>query len=60
MTKTPPPDSPEIDGFTAELVRQRRSAHTIRAYTQDLTGFARWFLDTTGKQAFTPNPWIPS
>lgn len=42
-----------LDQFAASLQRVGKSPHTVKAYTQDLAGFATWFAQTTGGD-FTP------
>ena len=38
-----------IHDYQAYLERIGKSSHTVKAYTQDLTGFARWYEHTTGE-----------
>jgi integrase/recombinase XerC len=42
-----------INQYRDHLTRAGKSPHTIRAYVQDVTAFARWFEQTTGR-AFNP------
>lgn len=42
-----------INRYRDHLTRAGKSPHTIRAYVQDATAFARWFKGTTGG-AFKP------
>lgn len=41
-----------LDLFEKELLRQQKSANTIRAYTQDAREFMNWFTETIGN--FSP------
>ena len=40
---------PDLIAFVADLRRQEVAAKTVASYQSDLTGFARWFTDSTGE-----------
>ena len=42
-----------LQDYQDYLERAGRSEHTVRAYTQDLVAFARWYEHTTG-EALSP------
>lgn len=44
---------PIIQTYSKHLQTLGKSAHTVKAYIHDLTGFAQWFAQTTG-DAFDP------
>ncbi len=41
---------PDLVAFVADLRRQEVAAKTVESYQSDLTGFARWFTDSTGEE----------
>jgi site-specific recombinase XerD len=48
-----PSPQPLINQYQDYLTRAGKSPHTVRAYNQDVTAFARWFEGTSGR-AFNP------
>lgn len=42
-----------IDQYREHLIRVGKSPHTVKAYSQDLAGFSRWFEQTNG-EGFNP------
>ena len=41
---------PDLVAFVADLRRQEVAPKTVASYRSDLTGFARWFTDSTGEE----------
>ena len=41
---------PDLVAFIADLRRQEVAPKTVASYRSDLTGFARWFTDSTGEE----------
>lgn len=44
---------PILESYKQHLTNVGKSAHTVKAYTHDLGGFAQWFIQTTG-EVFDP------
>ena len=44
---------PDLVAFVADLRRQEVAAKTVASYQSDLTGFARWFTNSTGEEFTT-------
>ena len=44
-----------IDQYNDHLIRAGKSSHTVRAYVQDGTAFARWFEGTSGRAINPPS-----